>query len=414
MTQHATSMPPSDTPETSYAERARTLLERESVGTLSTHSERHPGWPFGSVMPYALTFDGAPLILISGMAMHTKNLLADPRASLLVMQSGNETDPLGMARVTLLGSVNRIEYVSDELRQAYLHRHPNAKQWIEYSDFGFFRLDVSNIYFVGGFGAMGWIDRDEYVAATADPLADVAEGIIEHMNRDHAAALREIARHFAKLDAEEATMVSCDRLGFVLRARTAEGMKGRRIAFAGEVRSAEDARRVLVAMVRDARRPSNAALPSHASSLASAEQRCEHLEQHTQRAVRKRDDQSSHGDQRDAHPAVEQEIAGQERHEQPVRRHDRRPRFPLGRGCQGGGGSGREERGNLRARKTGESFEKIITLHRERPFSPSARPRRSRPRDRYDLTVLGGAPRERSDFVDRSLVPVVEIDRAVR
>lgn len=253
MTQHASSMPPSDVPEPTYAERARTLLERESLGTLSTHSVKHSGFPFGSVMPYALTSDGAPIFLISGMAIHTQNVLADPRASLLVMQRDNASDPLGMARVTLLGTVTRIDDVPDGVRDLYLARHPNARHWVGYSDFAFFRLDVTHVYFVGGFGAMGWIAKDDYTLAAADPLAEAAAGIIEHMNADHAESLREIARHFAGLEAEEATMVSCDRLGFVVRLRTAEGMKGRRIAFPEEVRSAADARRVLVGMVKQAR-----------------------------------------------------------------------------------------------------------------------------------------------------------------
>lgn len=253
MTQHAAPGPASTVPEPTYAERARTLLARESIGTLSTQSVKHPGWPFGSVMPYALTAEGAPLFLISSMAIHTQNVLADPRASLLVMQSGNESDPLGMARVTLLGTVSRLADVPGELRQAYLDRHPNARYWIDYSDFGFFRLDVTQIYFVGGFGAMGWIPRDEFVSAEADPLMDASAGIIEHMNADHADALRELVRHYGGLEAEEATMVACDRLGFVCRARTSEGMKGVRIAFSEEVRSSEDARRVLVAMLRQAR-----------------------------------------------------------------------------------------------------------------------------------------------------------------
>lgn len=253
MTRHASSLPPSTAPEPTYAERARTLLEHESLGMLSTQSVKHAGWPFGSVMPYALGADGAPLFLISGMAIHTQNVLADPRASLLVMQSGSGSDPLGLARATLLGTVSRIDHVPDELRQLYLARHPNARHWIDYSDFGFFRLDVTEIYFVGGFGAMGWVAATDYTAAEADPLAGAAPGIIEHMNADHADALREITRHFGNLDAEEATMVSCDRLGFVVRARTSEGMKGLRIAFSEEVRSAADARRVLVAMVKVAR-----------------------------------------------------------------------------------------------------------------------------------------------------------------
>lgn len=254
MSQHAAPLPPSTVPEPTYAERARTLLERERLGALSSQSVKHPGWPFGSVMPYALSDDGAPAFLVSSMAIHTQNVLADPRASLLVTQSGNESDPLGMARATLLGTVARIDDVPAALRQAYLDRHPGARHWIDYTDFGFFRMEVQQIYFVGGFGAMGWVPRDDYAAATADPLADAAGGIIEHMNRDHAEALREITRHFAGVEAEEAAMVACDRLGFVVRARTGEGMTGRRIAFAEEVRSAEEARRVLVAMVKTARR----------------------------------------------------------------------------------------------------------------------------------------------------------------
>ena len=253
MTQHASPLPPSNVPEPTHAERARTLLERERIGTLSTHSVHKPGWPFGSVMPYSLTETGAPVFLISGMAIHTQNVLADPRASLLVMQSGGDAEPLGLARVTLLGTVHAIENVPDELRQGYLERHPSARHWIEYSDFGFYRLDVESIYFVGGFGAMSWVAAETFAAAEADPLANVAAGILEHMNRDHGEALREITRHFGKLAAEEATMVSCDRLGFVVRARTSEGIKGVRIAFTEPVRSAEDARRVLVAMVKAAR-----------------------------------------------------------------------------------------------------------------------------------------------------------------
>ena len=220
---------------------------------LSTQSVKHPGWPFGSVTPYSLAAGGSPVFLISGMAIHTQNVLADPRASLLVMQSGNDADPLGMARATLMGTVSRVEEVPDEMRDGYLQRHPNARHWISFSDFGFFRLEVTQIYFVGGFGVMGWVPQEEYSAASADPLADAAAGIIEHMNRDHAGALRDITQHFGNLVAKEATMVACDRLGFVLRARTDEGMKGLRIPFSEEVQTAEDARRVLVAMVKIAR-----------------------------------------------------------------------------------------------------------------------------------------------------------------
>ena len=254
MTQHASSPPVRDAvPEPAYAEKVRTLLAAESVATLATQSVRHPGWPFASVMPYALDENAAPLFLISAMAVHTQNLVADPRASLLVMQSGTGADPLGSPRATLLGNAVRISDAAESLRVAYLERHPSARYWIDFSDFAFFRLDVTDVYFVGGFGVMGWVAADDYRSAAPDPLMAFAAGIIEHMNGDHGEALRHVTRHFGKLEAEEATMVSIDRLGFVVRARTAEGMKGVRIAFPEEVHSREDARRVLVAMTRTAR-----------------------------------------------------------------------------------------------------------------------------------------------------------------
>ena len=254
MTQHAsTSSSPDTAPEPTYAEKVRTLLAAERLGTLATQSVRHAGWPFASVMPYALTEDASPVFLISTMAIHTQNLVADPRASLLVMQSGAGADPLGSPRATLLGNASRIAEPDEALRAAYLERHPSARYWIDFTDFAFFRLDVTDVYFVGGFGVMGWVSADDYRAAAPDPLMQYAAGILEHMNADHADALRGITRHFATLDAEEATMVAVDRLGFVVRARTPEGMKGARIAFPEEVRTREDARRVLVAMTRQAR-----------------------------------------------------------------------------------------------------------------------------------------------------------------
>src|SRR5438876_8887735 len=108
---HAAGAVPPDqapAPEPTYAERARTLIHLGRVGALSTISRKHPGWPFGSVMPYALDDGGRPLFLISSMAMHTQNLEAEPRASLLPTQSDGGADPLGAARLTLMGEVARV------------------------------------------------------------------------------------------------------------------------------------------------------------------------------------------------------------------------------------------------------------------------------------------------------------------
>jgi hypothetical protein len=240
-------------PETTYADRARTLLHLNRIGTLSTHSRRQPGFPFGSVMPYGLDDSGRPTFLISTMAMHTQNLQADPRASLLVAQADGG-DPLGAARVTLVGNVARIpENDVAAARKLYLEHYPNSKNWVDYEDFGFYRMEVVDVYFVGGFGVMGWVSAPEYSDGRADSLADSGPRIIQHMNNDHGVALKLLAQKFAGVEAEEAVMNSIDRLGFNLRLKTAEGPRGVRIAFISEVSSAEEARKVLIEMVDQAR-----------------------------------------------------------------------------------------------------------------------------------------------------------------
>src|ERR1035441_6196529 len=95
-------------PEPSFAERARTLMHSCRIGSLSTLSRKQPGFPFGSLMPYGLDGRGRPIFLISTMAMHTQNLQADPRASLLVTQPDSSGDPLGASRVTVIGNVQTI------------------------------------------------------------------------------------------------------------------------------------------------------------------------------------------------------------------------------------------------------------------------------------------------------------------
>jgi len=240
-----------DVPEPSLAERARTLVSIARIGSLSTHSRKWPGFPFGSVMPYAADDLGRPVFFISSMAMHTQNLSQDARASLLIMQPDSSGDPLGAARVTLVGTAT--EAAAEEVRDLYLSRYENAKYWQEYSDFSYHRLELSSVYFIGGFGVMGWVTAEEYTNARPDPLAETAQEIIRHMNADHADALVLIARRFAGEKATEASMTAVDRLGFHLRLKTEDRVHGRRVAFLREVGNKDEARAVLVEMVREAR-----------------------------------------------------------------------------------------------------------------------------------------------------------------
>jgi putative heme iron utilization protein len=143
-----------------------------------------------------------------------------------------------------------------DARKLYLERYANSKYWVDFEDFSFYRMDVLDVYYVGGFGVMGWVPASDYTQAQSDPLADAAAGIIEHMNADHKDSLIELAKVFAGIECQEAAMTAVDRLGFHVRLKTPEGMKGARIAFLREVRDPGQARKVLVEMVQQARQPS--------------------------------------------------------------------------------------------------------------------------------------------------------------
>jgi heme iron utilization protein len=241
-------------PEPSFAERSRTLMHSGRIGSLSTLSRRQPGFPFGSLTPYALDSQGRPTFLVSTMAMHTQNLHADPRASLFVTEPGASGDPLGSSRVTLIGNVVRIP--DPELaaaRTVYLACYPGSKYWVDFDDFFFYRMDVLDVYYVGGFGVMGWVAASDYSQAQSDPLAEHKSEIMRHMNADHKDALILLAKRFSGVEAQEAEMTSVDRLGFHLRLKTQDGMKGTRVAFLREVSDPSQTREVFVEMVKQAR-----------------------------------------------------------------------------------------------------------------------------------------------------------------
>ncbi len=238
-------------PEPSLAERARTLVSQARIGSLSTHSRKFSGFPFGSLMPYAADALGRPVMFISSMAMHTQNLMEDPRTSLFIADPDAAGDPLGAARVTLIGTA--ADAPAEEVSELYLTRYESARQWQDFSDFAYYRIDVSGIYYVGGFGVMGWISAREYAEARPDPLAESAADIIRHMNEDHAEVLRLIANRFAGEEPDRAAMTAIDRLGFQLRLHSGDRVHGCRVAFPREVATPEEARLLLIEMARQAR-----------------------------------------------------------------------------------------------------------------------------------------------------------------
>ncbi|HWQ34775.1 MAG TPA: pyridoxamine 5'-phosphate oxidase family protein [Blastocatellia bacterium] len=146
-------------------ESVRRLLSQERQGVLCTLSQKHGGWPFGSVTPYALSAAGEPVILVSELAEHTRNLRADSRVSLFVQDSAAADTPQAGARLTLMGLAAPVpeNEIADAARR-YLQRFPEAQQNFQLGDFTLFRIEVRQARFIGGFGEMGWVQRDELLA----------------------------------------------------------------------------------------------------------------------------------------------------------------------------------------------------------------------------------------------------------
>lgn len=227
------------------AGRARRLLRAQHFGALATVSHRLEGYPFGSVVDYCLDATGQPVMLISTIAQHTQNIDHDPKVSLLVHESCANVQ--ANARLTLVGDAGRID-MSPALKQRYLRHFPEAEQYFAIHDFFFYRIEVKAVRFIGGFGDIYWLEP-EAVLPNDQALADSEEGILAHMNRDHADSLLAYCRHFYGKDGGAAEMVGVDSDGFDLR------WDGEllRFDFDQPVGGPEDVRRELTALARRCR-----------------------------------------------------------------------------------------------------------------------------------------------------------------
>ena len=236
----------------SDAELARTLVERTLRATLCTLTD--DGYPYGSAVSYAADSDGSPVVLISDMAEHTVNARGDARSSLLIStEVGQGDDPLGQARLTLVGRLEQLAKPGKS-RDRYLDLHPYASYYADFTDFGFWRLRTERCRFVGGFGHMSWVTAKEYREAEVDPLFEVAEGVIEHMNNDHSDANIAYVRVLAGLpEATDASMVGIDRYGVTLRADSPAGPRMARVPFLCALESGDDARPAVIELLELAR-----------------------------------------------------------------------------------------------------------------------------------------------------------------
>jgi len=239
----------------SHAERARTLAHGARSAALSTllHADADvPGHPYGSLVNVAL-HGAEPVILVSALAEHTRNLRSDRRASLLFAEAG-EGNPLALGRVTLLGEARELGRDAGAAAESYFAVHPQARFYLEFGDFSFWRLEVRALRYIGGFGRMSWVDPAGWAAADPDPLAEAAPGVIAHMNEDHADALRDYCLAFtAARDFSAVTMTGVDRYGFEMAVETPQGPRPVRVAFDAPLAGPDEVRRAMVDLVKRAR-----------------------------------------------------------------------------------------------------------------------------------------------------------------
>jgi len=232
--------------------QAKTLLRQARFGALAV-IEPGTGHPLASRVGVATDVDGTAIILVSKLSAHTGAILADPRCSLLVGETG-KGDPLAHARMTLVCHATQLERGTDGHARAerrYLNRNPKAKLYVDLGDFSFFRLDVERASLNGGFGKAYLLTRGDLIleGPVVDDLALSEQRAIDHMNDDHLDAISNYARHFAKADGSGWIMTGLDVDGFDI----ACGDETRRIFFSAPLNDATEMRMKLVEMAKEAR-----------------------------------------------------------------------------------------------------------------------------------------------------------------
>lgn len=238
-----------------HPEAARTLVADQRQGTLGT-TDRNSEAPYTSLVEFVPMPNGDPLLFVSSLAEHTKNFSESSEASLLVATGLGRPRPLERERATLLGEISPCDEPRPSLAERYLEAHPHAETYIDFDDFGFFRLVPRRIRYIGGFGRMGWVDADAYREAEPDPVRLASEAICEHMNDDHRNALVDLARHLGDVDGvDRATLETVDRYGFDLVAdnseeETRDSLRG---TFDEPLDSPEETREAFIALLDRAR-----------------------------------------------------------------------------------------------------------------------------------------------------------------
>ena len=235
------------TPDFDPRRAAKKLLREGRTGALATLMAAS-GDPYCSLVNVATAADGAPLLLISRLALHTKNILADPRVSLM-LDERKEGDPLEGARIMLMG---RAEATDDpEARRRYLDRNPSAEMFVGFKDFAFYRVTLRAAHLVAGFGRIVDLDPADILTdlSDAEALVSAEADICAHMNADHADAVRLYATKLIGAPDADWRCVGCDPEGLELQ----HDLKALRLPFPERITAPGVLRQVLKRMAEEAR-----------------------------------------------------------------------------------------------------------------------------------------------------------------
>lgn len=236
----------------------RTLVQyNHGYAVICTNSKSKDGYPSGGVVGFAPDEEGRPIFLFSGMSGHTQDILADNRCSLVV--AAKEFKGAADGRVSLMGRATKVpQEEKDSVRETYLAKHPGAF-WSDFGDFHWYRMEVEQVNFVGGFARAGSVTAEEYKEAKPDTIAQFGMHIANHMNEDHMdSTIAMIEKAIPGLDVTEATITSVDSLGmFVKVSRTPRANDQPqqfklRLPFPKRATDRKDVKDIIVQMTREA------------------------------------------------------------------------------------------------------------------------------------------------------------------
>jgi putative heme iron utilization protein len=236
-----------------FGAEARGLIRRAATATLATNGGASEpavqGWPASALVSVASDVDASPILLLSTLAHHTRNILADPRASLLIEETAGFANPQAGPRVSVMGRIERSEDPAHTRR--FLAHHRAAKAYAGFGDFAFYRMNVERLHYVGGFARARWIEREHAVLDSAEcrEIADAEEDILAHMNNDHAETVLLYAQRLAKARSLRARLIAVDPEGFDLRC----GRGVRRIDFPERAKTLDQIRAAFVLLAQLAR-----------------------------------------------------------------------------------------------------------------------------------------------------------------